>query len=60
MKFSFSSLLPLIVTVAAAVGTALLNPTFIAAHPALFAGLASVAQILHAVLPSVFGSPQGK
>ena len=53
---SFKSWLPLIVTVAASVGAAILTPTFIGAHPVAFSVLNSVAMLLHAVLPSVFGS----
>ena len=45
---------PLIVTLAGTVGAALFTPDFIAHHVAVFAALSSVANILHAVLPSIF------
>jgi hypothetical protein len=52
----FTAWLPIIVTVAASVGAAIFTPAFIAAHPTAFAALNSVAMLLHAVLPSVFGA----
>jgi hypothetical protein len=46
---------PLVVTLAATLGAAIFTPAWLAAHPQVVAGLAAAAQILHAVLPSIFG-----
>lgn len=45
---------PLIATVAGTVGAAIFTPTFILAHPMAFAWVNAVAQLLHAMLPSIF------
>ena len=45
---------PLVCTLAGTVETAILTPAFIAAHPAAFAWVNAAAQLLHAVLPSIF------
>jgi len=49
--------LPLIVTLAGTVGTAFLTPQFFQSHASLMLVLGGLSQVLHAVLPSVFGSP---
>ncbi len=48
--------LPLVVTLAGTLGTAICTPTFVAAHPLVFVWVGAAAQILHAALPSIFGS----
>lgn len=45
---------PLVCTLAGTIGAAILTPTFIAAHPFAFACVAMLAQLLHAMLPSIF------
>jgi hypothetical protein len=45
---------PLVCTLAATVGAAIFTPSFIAAHPVVFAWINAAAQFLHAVLPSIF------
>lgn len=50
---------PLLVTVAGTLGVAILTPTFIATHPLAFAIANIIAQIAHAILPSVFKSNGG-
>ena len=45
---------PLVCTVAATIGAAFFTPAFIAAHPVTFAWVTVAAQLLHAVLPSIF------
>jgi len=45
---------PLVCTIAGTIGAAFLTPTFIAAHPMVFAWVTVAAQVLHAALPSVF------
>lgn len=45
---------PLLITLAGTIGAAVFTPTFIAAHPAAFACVNAAAQLLHAVLPSIF------
>jgi hypothetical protein len=45
---------PLVCTLAGTIGAAIFTPTFIAAHPAAFAWVNALAQLLHAVLPSIF------
>ena len=45
---------PLIVTLAGTIGAALFTPAFIAAHPVTFAWVNAAAQLLHAMLPSIF------
>ncbi len=52
-----SKYLPLILTVVGSAAAALFTPAFIAKHVDLFAALAIAAQVLHAVLPSVFSAP---
>ena len=46
---------PLIITLAGTIGAAVFTPAFIAAHPFAFAVVGGIAQLLHAVLPSIFG-----
>ena len=45
--------IPLIVTAAATIASAIQAPHFVAQHALLYAILNAVAQVLHAVLPSV-------
>jgi hypothetical protein len=45
---------PLVFTVAGTIGAAVFTPGFIAAHPIAFAWVNAAAQLLHAVLPSIF------
>jgi hypothetical protein len=45
---------PLVCTLAGTVGAAIITPAFIAAHPMSFAWVNAAAQLLHAVLPSIF------
>ena len=47
---------PLVCTVAGTIGAAILTPAFIAAHPMAFAWVNAAAQLLHAMLPSIFGT----
>lgn len=44
--------LPVVVTVAITIGTAIFTPAFLAAHPYVYAGANAAAQVLHALLPS--------
>lgn len=55
---TLKKLLPLIITLGSTLGAAFLTPDVIAAHPQVFSSLTSIALVLHAVLPSVFGAPQ--
>ncbi len=52
--------LPIIVTVVASIAAAVGLPTLVASHPVVFAVLAAAAQVLHAALPSVFGTGAAK
>lgn len=45
---------PLLITLAGTLGAAFLTPSFISTHPVAFAVVSVVAQLLHAVLPSIF------
>jgi len=45
---------PVVITVAGTVGAAIFNPAFVLAHPLAFAWVNAVAQLLHAMLPSIF------
>ncbi|MGA9643459.1 MAG: hypothetical protein WBQ72_18820 [Terriglobales bacterium] len=45
---------PLVATISGTIGTAILTPSFIAGHPLAFAWVNAAAQLLHAILPSVF------
>jgi len=45
---------PLVITLAGTIGAAVFTPAFIAAHPVAFAWVNAAAQLLHAVLPSIF------
>jgi hypothetical protein len=45
---------PLVCTVAGTIGAAIFTPAFVAAHPVVFAWVNAAAQLLHAVLPSIF------
>ena len=49
--------LPLLLTVAGTIGATVLTPSFVLTHPTVFAVLNAAAMVLHAVLPSVFGTP---
>ena len=51
-----SRFIPLIVTLGGTLGAFFFTPAFVAAHPVVFVAVNAVAQVLHAVLPSVFGS----
>lgn len=46
---------PLLITLAGTIGAAVFTPAFIAAHPIAFAWVNAIAQLFHAVLPSIFG-----
>lgn len=48
--------IPLIVTVVGTLAAALALPAYVSAHPLIYGVLLAVAQILHAALPSIFGS----
>lgn len=52
-----SKYLPIAITVIATLAAALGLPSYVAAHPVVFAALNAVAMVLHAALPSVFGAP---
>jgi hypothetical protein len=45
---------PLALTIAGTMGAAMFTPVFILAHPIAFAWVTAVAQVLHAMLPSIF------
>jgi len=45
---------PVVITVASTVGAAIFTPAFILTHPMAFAWVNVVAQLLHAMLPSIF------
>jgi len=45
---------PLVCTLAGTIGAAIFTPAFMAAHPVTFAWVSAAAQLLHAVLPSIF------
>jgi len=45
---------PLVVTIAGTIGAAIFTPAFISAHPMAFAWANAIAQLLHAMLPSIF------
>ncbi len=45
---------PVLITLAGTIGAAIFTPAFIAAHPLAFAWINAAAQLLHAVLPSIF------
>jgi len=45
---------PLVCTLAGTIGAAIFTPSFIAAHAVAFAWVNAMAQLLHAVLPSIF------
>lgn len=49
--------LPIIITLAGTLGVAIFTPSFIMAHPVAFAVVNGVAQVAHAILPSIFGQP---
>ena len=46
---------PVVFTIAGTIGAAIFTPSFVAAHPMAFAWINAAAQLLHAVLPSIFG-----
>lgn len=45
---------PLVFTLAGTIGAAVFTPSFISAHPMAFAWVNAAAQLLHAILPSIF------
>jgi hypothetical protein len=45
---------PLAFTIAGTIGAAMFTPAFVLAHPMTFAWVNAVAQLLHAMLPSIF------
>jgi hypothetical protein len=45
---------PVVITIAATIGAAIFTPAFILAHPVAFAWVNALAQLLHAMLPSIF------
>ena len=45
---------PLVITLAGTIGAAVFTPEFVAAHAVAFAWVNAGAQLLHAVLPSIF------
>jgi hypothetical protein len=47
---------PLVFTLAGTIGAAIFTPDFVAAHPLAFAWVNAAAQLLHAVLPSIFAT----
>lgn len=47
--------LPIVVTLAGTLGTAIFTPMFFQSHLVVYAALNAAAQVLHAVLPSIFG-----
>lgn len=49
---------PLVITIAGTIGAAVFTPTFILAHPMAFAWVNAAAQLLHAMLPSIFGTEE--
>jgi hypothetical protein len=51
---------PLTITLAGTIGAALFTPDFVAAHPVAFAWVNAGAQLLHAVLPSIFQAEAGQ
>jgi hypothetical protein len=51
---------PLAITIAGTVGVAIFTPTFISAHPMAFAWVNGIAQLLHAMLPSIFQSEESQ
>ena len=51
---------PLVFTLAGTIGAAVFTPAFISAHPAAFACVNAVAQLLHAVLPSIFQAKESR
>lgn len=52
--------LPVILTVLASIAAAVGLPNLVHSHLGIYAGLVAAAQILHAVLPSVFGLGNGQ
>lgn len=51
---------PLICTLAGTLGAAIFTPAFIGTHAVAFAWVNAAAQFLHAVLPSIFETKEGK
>lgn len=45
---------PVVITIASTIGAAIFTPALILAHPMAFAWVNAVAQLLHAILPSIF------
>jgi len=45
---------PVVITIAGTIGAAVFTPAFVLAHPVAFAWVNAVAQLLHAMLPSIF------
>jgi hypothetical protein len=50
---------PLVLTLAGTIGAAVFTPAFISAHAMAFAWVNAAAQLLHAVLPSIFETEKG-
>jgi hypothetical protein len=50
---------PLTLTLAGTIGAAIFTPSFISAHPMAFAWVNAAAQLLHAILPSIFLTKEG-
>ena len=51
---------PLVATIAGTIGAAIFTPGFILAHPMAFAWVNAIAQMLHAMLPSIFQTREAK
>ncbi|HVM92354.1 MAG TPA: hypothetical protein VMT67_06055 [Terriglobales bacterium] len=47
---------PVVITIAGTVGAAIFTPAFVLAHPVAFAWVNAVAQLMHAMLPSIFAT----
>lgn len=47
---------PVVFTIAGTIGAAIFTPDFVTGHPMAFAWVNAAAQLLHAVLPSIFGT----
>ena len=45
---------PVLITVAGTIGAAIFTPAFILGHPMVFAWVNALAQLMHAILPSIF------
>lgn len=47
---------PVVLTVAGTIGAAIFTPDFVTGHPMTFAWVNAAAQLLHAILPSIFAA----